>query len=55
MTTYDVWNYYDDKQGETYYSDSRLEKGWIVVDGEVLVPVKETKGYLNFIEKKKEK
>ncbi len=55
MTTYDVWNYYDDKQGETYYSDKRLEKGWIVVKGEILVPVKETKGYLNFIENKKEK
>ena len=55
MTTYDVWNYYDGKIGETYYSDSRLQKGWIVVDGEVFVPVKETKGYLNFIEKKKEK
>ena len=55
MITYDVLNYYSDKQGETYYSDKRLEKGWIVVKGEILVPVKETKGYLNFIEKKKEK
>ena len=54
MTTYDVWNYYDDKKGETYYPDSRLEKGWIVVNGEILVPVKETKGYVNFIETKKE-
>ena len=55
MTTYDVWNYYDDKKGSIYYSDSRLEKGWIVVKGEVLVPVSETKGYVNFIETKKEK
>ena len=54
MTTYDVLNYYNDKQGVTYYSDKRLEKGWIVVKGEILVPVQETKGYLNFIEKKKE-
>ena len=55
MTTYDVLNYFFEKKGDTYYSDLRLEKGWIVVNGEVLVPVKETKGYLNFIEKKKEK
>jgi hypothetical protein len=54
MTTYDVVNYYEGKKGEIYYPDSRLEKGWIVVNGEILVPVKETKGYVNFIETKKE-
>ncbi len=54
MTTYDSWNYYDGKTGKTYYSDSRFQQGWIVVNGEVLVPVKETKGYVNFVETKKE-
>ena len=55
MTSYDVWNYYDEKIGKTYYSDARLNKGWIVVKGDVLVPVTETKGYVNFIETNKEK
>ena len=55
MTTYDTWNYYGNNDGGLFYSDSRLEKGWKIVNGEVLVPVSETKGYVNFTEKKKGK
>jgi hypothetical protein len=55
MTTYDSWYYYDNVKGGTYYPESRFETGWKVSDGSILVPMSETKGYVNFVEKKKGK
>ena len=42
----------DKKNG---YSDSRIKKGWRVVNGKILVPLSEVRGYVNFKEKVPEK
>ena len=55
MTTYDSSYYYNNIKGSTYYPESRSENGWMVSDGSILVPMSETKGYVNFVEKKKGK